>query len=241
MLLNRTRTLGAISGLVGGALLLAGCGQPAAAPQNTQGTASDASESAAGIAPGEFHPGQSAGEGKSTSDSKPAAGTTAGGQASGSGQRTTGAKCTSSDFKVDLNVQPDRPGVLLMAVTNNSQKVCDLNGWPTVTPLDMSNSTGDVPTQQVEIPGGPTEFSLDPGETGFAGVLIEFGDKGDSNTFVATGFQVGVPGASDAVNTNIIGTDGTSSENGGLYAEFPIKSMKVGTLQPAAQGVTVFD
>ncbi|MEV0058169.1 DUF4232 domain-containing protein [Saccharopolyspora shandongensis] len=234
MLLNRTRTLGAISGLVGGALLLAGCGQPAAAPQNTQGNA-DASAPAAGIAPGEFQPGKPSGEGK------PSAGTTAGGQASGSGQRTTGAKCTSSDFKVDLNVQPDRPGVLLMAVTNKSQKVCDLNGWPTVTPLDMSNSTGDVPTQQVEIPGGPTEFSLDPGETGFAGVLIEFGDKGDSNTFVATGFQVGVPGASDAVNTNIIGTDGTSSENGGLYAEFPIKSMKVGTLQPAAQGVTVFD
>ncbi|MEU6270454.1 DUF4232 domain-containing protein [Saccharopolyspora shandongensis] len=234
MLLNRTRTLGAISGLVGGALLLAGCGQPAAAPQNTQGNA-DASAPAAGIAPGEFQPGKPSGEGK------PSAGTTAGGQATGSGQRTTGAKCTSSDFKVDLNIQPDRPGVLLMALTNKSQKTCDLNGWATVTPLDMSNSTIDAPTQQVEIPGSPTDFSLAPGETGFAGVLIELGDKGDSNTYIATGFQVGVPGASDAVNATIFGTDGTNTGNGGLYAEFPIKSMKVGSLQPVAQGVTVFD
>lgn len=39
-----------------------------------------------------------------------------------------------------------------------------------------------------------------------------------------------MPGVDGAVNADIVGTDGTSTENGGLYTEFPLTSMKVGTL-----------
>lgn len=246
MLVNRTRTLGAIAGLLGGALLLAGCGQPAAAP-----AAQDGATQAAGVAPGRS-PIQ-AGDSTSThsdqqhtdgDDSRQTASTDTNRQSTSTNgaRQPTGTECSAKDFKVDLNVQPGRPGVLLMAVSNTSQKVCKLNGWAEVAPVDMSGAPHtEVPVQKVEIPGGPTEFSLDPGETGFAGVLVEQGDKADPNTVVATGFNVTLPGVGGPVNSNIIGTDGTETGNGSLYAEFPVKAMKVGTLQPVSQGVTVFD
>ncbi|MGI8308859.1 DUF4232 domain-containing protein [Saccharopolyspora hattusasensis] len=245
MLVNRPRTLGAIAGLLGGALL-AGCGQPTAAP-----AAQDGATQAAGVAPG----GSPIQAGSSTSthsdqqrtdgdDSRQTASTNANRQptSTNGARQPAGTECSAKDFKVDLNVQPSRPGVLLMAVSNTSQKVCKLNGWAAVAAVDMSGAPHtDVPVQKVEIPGGPTEFSLNPGQTGFAGVLIERGDKADPDTVVATGFNVTLPGAGGPVNANIIGTDGTQTGNGRLYAEFPVKAMKVGTLQPVSQGVTVFD
>ncbi|WP_285489239.1 DUF4232 domain-containing protein [Amycolatopsis taiwanensis] len=216
MVVDRTRMLGALAGLLGGALLVAGCGQqPASSPSPAPGSSS--ASPAPGIAVGDS-PVQAA---------NPT-----------SGQQAGGGSCTAKDFKVDLNVQPDRPGILLMAVENTSKKVCKLNGWAAVAPMDASGSTFNVPTKKVEIPGSPTQVDLPPGTNAFAGVRIELGSKADDR--VATGFDVTLPGVSDPVNGNIVGTDGTDS-NSGLYAEFPVKSMQVGTLQPAAQGVTVFD
>jgi hypothetical protein len=201
-MLNRTQTLGAIAGLFTGAVLLVGCSQPAPpAGGNTTGQVG----SPAGVArDGTMH--KSSADESAGSDNRP---------------QVSESNCAATDFKVDLNVQPDRPGILLMAVTNNSKK---------------GDQMHDVPKENVEVPGEPVDISLAPGESAFAGVRIELGDKTDPNTMVATGFEANPPGTEGTTVAEVIGTEGTSPQ----YFEFPIKSMQVGSLQPAAQGVTVF-
>jgi hypothetical protein len=62
------------------------------------------------------------------------------------------------------------------------------------------------------------------------------GDKADASTFVATSVRVTPPNGTGRTNVAIVGTDGHS----GGYAEFDMKSVQVGTLQPSSQGVLVF-
>ena len=192
MSLNRTRTLGAVAGLVGGALLLAGCGQ------------------AAGTGP----------EGLSN----------AAVQQDGTGEGISASPCSAEDFNVDLIPQPNRPGVLLMAVTNQGDEPCALNGSPTVTGMNMANEPIDVPVEHVDHPGAAMDIRLEPGESAFAGTHLELGGKQDPDTYVATGFTVNLPDIGGTVQADI------SSEE--EYLEFPVKSIQVGTLQPSAQGVT---
>ncbi|MEU5852133.1 DUF4232 domain-containing protein [Saccharopolyspora shandongensis] len=214
-MINRTRTLGAVAGLFTGALLLAGCGQAAPSAPSDGGSANAQTQT-----------------GSQTSSQTPDPVLGHGGQGS---ITPPDSSCSAKDFKVELNVQPDRPGILLLAVTNNSKRTCHLNGYPTVVPTDMSGQAhNDLKAKQVEIPGKPVAVDLTPGTTGFAGLQIIQGDKADSNAITATGFNVSVPGVSGAINADIVGTT-----DGGV-AEYTIKSMNVGSLQPSSQGVTVF-
>jgi uncharacterized protein DUF4232 len=211
------RTLGAIAGLFTGAVLLAGCSQPPSAG----GIATGQDGSPAGLPRGGTMSEISADE-SASSDNRPQA---------------FESNCAATAFKVDLNVQPDRPGILLMAVTNNSKGTCELNGYVDLVPTNMKgDQLHDVPKENVAVPGEPVDISLAPGESAFAGVRIELGDKADPNTMVATGFEAKLPGTAGTTSAEVIGTEGTSPQ----YFEFPIKSMQVGSLQPAAQGVTVF-
>ncbi|MEU6128882.1 DUF4232 domain-containing protein [Saccharopolyspora sp. NPDC047091] len=151
-------------------------------------------------------------------------------QGGGSTEDISASPCSAADYKVDLIPQPGRPGVNLLAVTNESDQTCPVSGWVELTPQDMSGSPIEgVPTENVEIPGGRTEISLEPGRTAFAGVHFELGDKNEVRA--ATGFRASFSDTSGDVNVNI--------ESGEAeYLEFPIESMQVGTLQPSAQGVT---
>lgn len=150
-------------------------------------------------------------------------------QQGGSAEDISASPCAAEDYKVDLIPQPDRAGVFLMAVTNNSDETCPVSGWASLTPENMAGEPLEVPTENVEIPGGPTEISLEPGRTAFAGVHMELGDKNEVPT--ASGFKAGFQDTSGEVNVNI---DSGDQE----YLEFPIESMQIGTLQPSAQGVT---
>ncbi|MER5393873.1 DUF4232 domain-containing protein [Saccharopolyspora sp. NPDC002686] len=214
MLLNRTRTLGAAVALVGGVALLSGCAQGATnAPAPEQGTNSATAE-------------QATGETNAKTEAK---------TEQASDETSSEAACSAGNFKVELNVQPDRPGILLLAATNNSKETCTVNGYPTLVGTDMSGADIDVQAKQVDVPGAPTSFEVAPGQTAFAGVKIETGDKGDSDVKVATGFKVGLPGSPGAVDAEVV-----TDPSAGGYPEYPIKSIEVGSLQPAAQGVTVF-
>jgi hypothetical protein len=103
--------------------------------------------------------------------------------------------------------------------------------------LGADNSPLDVPIKNVEIPGEGPSITLPPGTNAFAGVKWEIGDKADTATRVATGIEMTPPGGTGSTFVDVIGLDGQPAQ----YAEFPIRSVKVGTLQPAAQGVLVFD
>jgi outer membrane murein-binding lipoprotein Lpp len=206
MMLKRTRTAGTAAALVSGALLLAGC----SGGQGAMNTAS---------AP------QNPGADTARSDSDPA---------SGSGN-VSASNCSAQDFKIDLNAQPGKPGAFLLAMTNNSDKACELGGWVDLTPTDAKGEPTDVPMQNVEVPGPPEDLTLEPGKTAFAGVQTEQGSKADADAKVATGFTAKPSNMDGEINANVINTRGSSDEP----IELPIKSLKVGTLQPTSQGVFI--
>ncbi|KAA5829179.1 DUF4232 domain-containing protein [Saccharopolyspora hirsuta] len=207
-MLNRTRALGAVAALVGGAALLTGCAQGATSAP-APGTNALSSQVGGQVQQ-------------------------ASGQVGGTGQAQE-ASCTAEDVDVTLTVQPDRPGVLLLTAVNRSQQACTVDGWAGLVPLDMSNSEIEVPTQQVEIPGAPTSTRIEPGKTAFAGVKLELGGKDDPDARVATGFKASMPGTDTTTNARI-----SFDQSAGEYAEFPVKSIQIGSFQPSAQGVTVF-
>jgi hypothetical protein len=213
MLLNKARTIGAVVGLLSGVFVLAGCSQPATS-----------SAAPAALAGG----GSSQAQGEGAMPVIPAS-------VSGDDDTLKSSNCSARDFGVDLNIQPDRPGVLLMSLTNSSQHVCTVHGYVELVGTDMAGEElTQVSTASVAIPGVAEDVTLDPGESAFAGVHIEPGNKADASTFVATGFNA-YPPSSDGgmVNANIIGTNG----DGDQYFEFPMRSMEIGTLQPSRQGV----
>jgi hypothetical protein len=62
------------------------------------------------------------------------------------------------------------------------------------------------------------------------------GDKAETTTYVATTVRLTPPGTATPVVVSVIGTDGRVSG----YPELDLKSVKVGTWQPASQGVLAF-
>lgn len=186
---KRTRTTGAITGLLGGVALLAGCGQAGAIGGNDMSANSAAK------------------------------------------QDISASNCAAQDFTVELTPQPQHPDQLLLAMTNTSDEPCELGGWVNLTPQNMAGEPIEqVPSQNVEIPGAPKPLTLQPGRTAFSGVHLELGSKSDPNAYVATGFIAKPADMEGEVNAHIGGTDGQP-------AEFPLKSLQVGTLQPSPQGV----
>lgn len=154
---------------------------------------------------------------------------------SGQSNGNSASNCSAEDFKIDLNAQPGKPGAFLLAMTNNSDKACELGGWVDLTPTDAKGEPTDVPTENVEVPGPAEHLTLESGKTAFAGVQTEQGSKTDSDAKVATGFTAKPSNMDGEVNANVISTNGNSEE----APQLPIKSLKVGTLQPTSQGVAI--
>ena len=213
MMLKRTRTAGTAAALISGALLLAGC----SGGQNATNAAAAPEKSGA----------------DSGSASSPAEDQSSSGGSSGGSGNVSASNCSAEDFKIDLNAQPGKPGTFLLAMTNNSDKACELGGWVDLTPTNAKGEPTDVPTQNVEVPGPPEHLTLESGKTAFAGVQTEQGSKADGDAKVATGFTAKPSNMDGEVNANVINTHGSNDEP----VELPIKSLKVGTLQPTSQGV----
>ncbi|SFS40635.1 DUF4232 domain-containing protein [Saccharopolyspora flava] len=143
----------------------------------------------------------------------------------------SGSNCSATDFEIKLQAQPD-PSQYLLTMTNTSDKACELGGWVNLTPTNMANEPIEqVRGVNVEKPGGPADITLEPGRTAFAGVHAELGDKGDPNTYVASGFVATPADMSGSVNAPVNGP------NNEPVTEIPLKGLQVGTLQPSAQGV----
>lgn len=207
---KRTRSIGATTALLGGALLLSGCGgqaaQNSAAVPGNSGADTARSDTAHGGTPPE------------ASHNNNDIGTTS---------------CKAEDFKVDLNAQPQQPGQYLLALTNNSGKPCDVGGWVTFTGLGFkAGQEFKIPTEKVEIPGPVEDFQLLPGRTAFAGVKFNVDQNAE---YHATGFRATADKLAGSTDVNLIGTNGQPVENINL----PIESIRVGTLQKTSQGVQV--
>src|SRR5207244_395996 len=103
-----------------------------------------------------------------------------------------------STVKVDLNLQPDRPGVALLTLTNASQRTCVVKGWVDLRlQLADGNTNGEV--RKVNQPGPPTSITLRPWTTAFAGVKWTPCDKADEDCIVGTGFSAAATGSRNHV------------------------------------------
>jgi hypothetical protein len=124
----------------------------------------------------------------------------------------------------------------LLTLTNTGSRKLTVKGWPMLTFLDAANDRLSVPIQQVAVPGAGPSIGLATGRTAFAGVTWVIGNKADDSTFVATTVQLTPPGGGTPTVVTVIGTDGQPDP----APEFDLTSVKVGTWQPASQGVLTF-
>ncbi len=136
--------------------------------------------------------------------------------------------------RAELNMQGGALG--LLALTNTGKQSVTVQGWPAMKFLDAANGTLSVPVQRVAVPGAGPSIRLARGRTAFAGVTWVVGDKAETDTYVATTVRLTPPGAGAPVVVRVVGTDGRVSG----YPELDLKSVKVGTWQPASQGVLAF-
>ena len=137
-------------------------------------------------------------------------------------------------FRADLTVQ--HAGLGLLALTNTSQRPVTVQGWPTIRFYNAADEPLAVPVKKVDVPGAGPSIAIGPGETAFAGVRWQVGDKASLNTFVATTLRLVPPGGSPAVVVTVIGEDGRPDP----AAELDLTAAELGTLQPSSQGVLVF-
>jgi hypothetical protein len=147
---------------------------------------------------------------------------------------TTMKTAAAAVFRADLTVQ--RAGLGLLALTNASKRAVTVRGWATVRFYNAADELLAVPVKKVNVPGAGPSISIGPGETAFAGVRWQAGDKANPKTFVATTLRLTPPSGSAPVVVNVIGMNGETDPG----AEFDLTSAEIGTLQPSSQGVLVF-
>ncbi|SEQ89709.1 DUF4232 domain-containing protein [Lentzea albida] len=136
--------------------------------------------------------------------------------------------------KAELTMQ-GKPGLGLLATTNQSGAPITFQGWPKLTFTNPANEPANIPVEQKLVPGEGPSITLQPGQTAFAGVQLDVDD--DTNSFAINEMTVELPGLTPAKVT-FIGTDGQPIAD---LTKLKVSEAKVGTMQPAAQGVTVFD
>ncbi|GAA3354102.1 DUF4232 domain-containing protein [Saccharopolyspora gregorii] len=220
-MLKRTRTATTAAALVGGALLLAGCGGPAAsnAAVGQEGMGSD-------LAP-------SAGQEGMGSDLAPTDD-----HASGTHDDISASNCSAEDFAFTMQAQPSDAGstkMFLLQMENTSDKSCELGGWADVTPTNMAGEKIDAPSENVNEPGPDQNLTLEPGKSAFSGVKIVSAEKSDPDAPVASGFTAEPTDMQGEANVDVKDLNG---ESGTL--ELAVKSMQIGTLQSSPQGVVAF-
>lgn len=147
----------------------------------------------------------------------------------------SGSACAASDFKADLNAQPDG-GIAMLALTNKGTKDCTLRGWAKFSFFAADDSPVAVKTTNVAQPGPGTEIVLKPGRTAFAGFKWTTCDKGDESCHVVTTVRVTPPGTDSPIVADFNGANGGNEK----VDELALASAQVGTLQPAAQGVVAW-
>ncbi len=136
--------------------------------------------------------------------------------------------------KAELTMQ-GKPGLGLLAVTNRGSSPITFQGWPKLSFTNPAGETAAIPVEQKLVPGEGPSITLQPGQTAFAGVQLDTDD--DTPSFAINEMTAELPGTAPAKVT-FIGTDGKQiTDTSGIK----VGEAKVGTMQPAAQGVLTFD
>ncbi|GHH30392.1 DUF4232 domain-containing protein [Lentzea cavernae] len=136
--------------------------------------------------------------------------------------------------KAELTMQ-GKPGLGLLTATNQGSAPITFQGWPKLAFTNPANEPAAIPVEQKLVPGEGPSITLQPGQTAFAGVQLDVDD--DTNSFAINEMTAELPGMVP-VKVTFIGTDGQPIAD---LTKLKVSEAKVGTMQPAAQGVTVFD
>jgi hypothetical protein len=136
--------------------------------------------------------------------------------------------------KVELTMQ-GKPGLGLLAATNRGSGPITFQGWPKLTFTTLADEPAAIPVEQKLVPGEGPSITLQPGQTAFAGVQLDVDDN--ANSFAIGSMTAELPGVAPA-KVAFIGTDGHEITD---ISKLKVSEAKVGTMQPATQGVLVFD
>ncbi|MEV6240439.1 DUF4232 domain-containing protein [Lentzea sp. NPDC051838] len=147
---------------------------------------------------------------------------------------TSGSDKQKPAIEVKLTLQ-GKPGLGLLAATNNGKAPVTFQGWPKLTFTNPANQPAAIPVEQKLVPGEGPSITLQPGQTAFAGVQLDVDD--DANSFAINEMTAELPGLVPAKVT-FIGTDGQPIAD---VSKMKVSEAKVGTMQPVTQGVLVFD
>ncbi len=147
---------------------------------------------------------------------------------------TSGSTKQKPAVKVELTMQ-GKPGLGLLAATNQSTGPITFQGWPKLSFTNAANQPAAIPVEQKLVPGEGPSITLQPGQTAFAGVRLAVGD--DANSFAINEMTAELPGLVPAKVT-FVGTDGQVIADPG---KLKVSKAEVGTMQPVTQGVLVFD
>lgn len=137
-------------------------------------------------------------------------------------------------IKAELTMQ-GKPGLGLLAATNQGTAPITFQGWPKLTFTNPAGQPAAIPVEQKLVPGEGPSITLQPGQTAFAGVQLDVDD--DTGSFAINEMMVELPGMVPA-KVAFIGTDGQPIAD---VTRMKVSEAKVGTMQPATQGVLVFD
>ncbi|SDF81788.1 Protein of unknown function [Lentzea fradiae] len=136
--------------------------------------------------------------------------------------------------KVELTFQ-DKPGLGLLAATNEGSAPITVQGWPKLAFTNPAGEAVAIPVERKLVPGEGPPITLQPGQTAFAGVKLDEDD--DTKSFAIDEMTAELPGLTPAT-VRFVGTDGKPVTGPG---RIKVSDAEVGTLQPVAQGVLVFD
>jgi hypothetical protein len=155
----------------------------------------------------------------------------------GSGAPATPAKpARAGTITAALSFQPDDPDLALLNLVNTTGHPVTWKGSPRVAFRNAHDDTLAVPVVNLDVPGPADSITVAPGGGVFGALRLVRGDKQDEHTFVATTIEIGLPGGGALVVPEVSLANGKTDAQ--TYAEYDITSVKVGTLQPIANGVS---
>ena len=155
----------------------------------------------------------------------------------GSGGSSEDGACRNDGLEVTVTLQPSRDdGAVrgLVAVTNKSDEPCHLEGRASISLTNAAGEVVDVPTKEVDEPGAAVPITLKPGTSAFQGIKWTSCDKGSSTCPAGNGLRFSVQGSTDGPPAELDGFPAPEKSN------LTMKSLRLGTLQPIAQGVVAW-
>ncbi|WP_371500591.1 DUF4232 domain-containing protein [Kitasatospora sp. NBC_00374] len=157
----------------------------------------------------------------------------AGSSTSPSAKPSDSDRCHTADLRADVQLQPDHPGSAMLLLVNKGTRTCTVYGYAGLGGLLADNSPVVLATTRVPQPGPPTQVTLKPGTTAFAGLAWASCSKSDPECKVLAGLSLTPPDETTQVTAAVLGTDGKQ-----VNALAVSKAgVRVGSLQPSNQGV----